>query len=194
MTHLEAKMSKIDCKSNYGAEVRKWLEGVVIGLNLCPFASKPFLENRIRIVVNEGRLEEDVYTSLFEELSLLDEVDVSELETTLLVFPNMFASFVDYNDFLYLINEFLKLQNWEGVYQVASFHPKYQFADTDMDDVENFTNRAPYPVFHLIREDSLSKALDFHPDPEGIPHRNIELMQAMDESDLHRFFSWCFEK
>jgi len=174
------------------AEIRSWLETVVIGLNLCPFASKPYGEKKVRIAVEESTAEEDILACIVKELSLLDQLEASELETTVLALPNIFPDFYEYNDFLYTLNEFIKIRGWDGVYQVASFHPKYQFSGTEEADVENYTNRAPYPVFHLIREDSLEKAIQYHPDPDSIPETNIKLMQAMSEDDVKRYFFWCF--
>ena len=174
--------------------VNEWLEKVVVGLNLCPFAKLPYSQDRIRIKADLCQQEEQAFESIIHEINLLDETDVKELETTLLVFPELFDDFEHYNDFLFTANEFLRLRGWEGVYQIASFHPEYQFAGTEKTDAENFTNRSPYPVFHFIREASLSAAIDTYPDVEGIPERNIKLMNNMSESDLKQYFTWCFKK
>jgi hypothetical protein len=169
---------------------KQWLETVVIGLDLCPFASKPFLENKINIVVEASSDTDSIYESLIRELRLLDGTVASEMETSLLVVPNALSDFNRYLEFLADANELLRLYKWEGVFQLASFHPDYQFAGTESSDVENFTNRSPFPVFHLIREDSLSKAIEFHPDPDGIPERNIALTKSLSESELKDLFPW----
>jgi len=175
------------------SKVKDWLENVVIGFNLCPFARKPYLKNSIRIMIDETTVVDDIYLSLLKEIDTLDKQNVNELETTLLVVPNVLASFEDYNDFLFSVNELIKSLDREGVYQVASFHPEYQFAGTDINDVENFTNRSPYPIFHLIREDSLSEALESYPNPESIPERNIKKMKSLSSSQLKQYFSWCYK-
>ena len=175
-------------------EVANWLKEIVVGLNLCPFSKLPYEQNRIRIKADLCEQEEQAFESIIHEINLLDETDVKELETTLLVLPELFADFEDYNDFLYAANEFIRIRGWEGVYQIASFHPEYQFAGTDKTDAENFTNRSPYPVFHFIREASLSAAIDAYPDVDEIPERNINLMNSMSESDLKQYFTWCFKK
>jgi len=181
-------------QKNAEKQIRHWLETAVIGLNLCPFAKKPFNEKRIRIRVDLCDQEEQAFESIVHELILLDETDVKALETTVLVFPALFHVFGDYNDFLFAANELISLRGWEGVYQIASFHPEYQFAGTEKSDAENFTNRAPYPVFHLIREASLSAAIASYPDVDKIPERNIDLMNSFSDSDLKQYFSWCFNK
>jgi len=178
---------EIECK------VKEWLENVVIGFNLCPFAKKPYLKNSVRIKVEGSALEDDIYLSLMKEMSILDAKNVSELETTLLVIPNILSSFEDYNDFLFSVNELIKSIDREGVYQLASFHPEYQFADTEKNDVENFTNRSPYPIFHIIREDSLNHALESYPNSDAIPERNIKKMKSLNASELRHFFSWCYK-
>jgi len=174
-------------------EIGDWLEKVVIGLNLCPFAKRPFDEKRIRIRVDACKQESLAFESIVHELQILDETDVKSLETTVLVLPKLFSDFEDYNDFLFAANELIVLKGWEGTYQIASFHPEYQFAGTDKSDAENFTNRAPYPVFHLIREASLSAAIANYPDVSAIPERNIALMNDFSEADLKHYFSWCFK-
>ena len=154
--------------------VRRWLEQVVIELNLCPFAKRELLNDRIRFVLSEAHDEETLLVDLQQELDYLQVHP--ETETSLLVHPFVLQEFGDYNQFLDHADALLDALNLIGVMQVASFHPKYQFADTDYDDVENYTNRSPYPLLHILREDSLSRAIDNHPDVDTIPDNNIRCM------------------
>lgn len=149
---------------------RTWIERVVIGLSFCPFAAKPFQENRIRyVVLRDGDLQ-TILEQVIREAYYLDEQ--SETETTLIILPHLFPDFLDYLDMLDLAEQLLVDQDYEGIYQVASFHPQYLFADTTPEDPANFTNRSPYPMLHLIREDSITRVLAQYPDPENIPERN----------------------
>ncbi|MEX1668883.1 DUF1415 domain-containing protein [Zhongshania guokunii] len=172
--------------------VRAWLEQVVVGLGLCPFAAKPLLEARVRIDVSLAQNLEELAGDLHLGLCRLEETPAAELETSLLVVPNMLADFYDYNDFLDIADAMVEEGDWEGVIQIASFHPQYQFAGTELSDAENFTNRAPYPIFHLLREASLEAVLAVYPDPEAIPERNIQLFQNMDKAAIKALFPYCF--
>lgn len=170
------------------AEVRQWLESVVIGLNLCPFAGRPFREGRVRIRVSEAREEIDVLTELQLALTELDESPVERLETTLIAIPNLLGDFATYNDFLDQVDALLDEFEWSGQYQVASFHPQYQFADTHPDDISNFTNRSPVPLLHLLREDSVEAAIDSHPDVDGIPRANIRRLRELSGEQRRALF------
>lgn len=170
------------------AQVRQWLESVVIGLNLCPFAGRPFREGRVRIRVCEARAEIDVLTELQLALTELDETPVERLETTLIAIPNLLGDFADYNDFLDQVDALLDEFEWSGQYQVASFHPQYQFADTHPDDISNFTNRSPVPLLHLLREDSVEAAIDGHPDVDGIPRANIRRLRELGAEQRRALF------
>lgn len=161
------------------AAVRQWLEAIVIGLNLCPFSARPYRAGQVRIHVSHATDELELLTELQLELTRLDETPVSELETTLIAVPDMLADFLDYNDFLDRADELLDRYEWSGTYQVASFHPQYQFADTQPEDVENHTNRSPVPLLHLLREDRVEAAVSSHPDVEGIPQRNVERLRGL---------------
>ena len=169
-------------------QVQHWLDQVVIGLNLCPFAARPARAGQIRIAVSEARTEEALLTELHTELARLDGADVDELETTLLVIPRMLQIFDRYNQFLDLADALLDEFGWTGTYQIASFHPQYRFADTEPESRENFTNRAPYSILHLLREDSLDQALAGYPDPEGIPARNIQRMEKLGDAEIRVLF------
>jgi hypothetical protein len=171
---------------------QRWLEQVVIGLNLCPFAAKPFLEKQVRISVTACRDTDCLLNTLQAELEIMAEHRPQEIETTLLVVPDMLADFYDYNDFLDQAEALLDEQGWTGHFQLASFHPHYQFADTEPEDCENLTNRAPYPILHLIREASLEKVLEHYPHPEQIPERNIERVCNLDEQQKAALFPYLF--
>lgn len=170
--------------------VRAWLDTIVIGLNLCPFAAQPARNGRVRIVVSEASDELDLLADLQIELQKLDDSKPSELETTLIAVPRMFADFVEYNDFLDQIDGMLDQFEWTGIYQVASFHPHYQFAGTAPEDAENLTNRAPYPLLHLLREDSIEAAVASHPDVDSIPDTNIRRMRELSAEQRAQLFAY----
>jgi hypothetical protein len=168
--------------------VRHWLETVVIGLNLCPFAARPFRAGQVRVHVSDCTDELELLTELQLELARLDETPAAELETTVIAIPRMLEDFLDYNDFLDKVDALLEEFEWAGEYQVASFHPQYQFAGTEPDDAENYTNRSPVPLLHLLRENSVETAIASHPDPDGIPQANIERFRALTQEQLRALF------
>lgn len=172
--------------------VQRWLEEVVIGLNLCPFAAKPQRKQQIRLSVSTARTEQQLLSDLQAELLLLDSTAPGALETTLLIIPNMLAEFEEYNQFLDLTDALLQQYNWQGHYQIASFHPHYRFAGTGNDDAENLTNRSPYPILHILREASLEKALQNYPAPEHIPERNINKIKNLSLSEVQKYFPYLF--
>lgn len=171
-------------------QVRQWLEQVVIGLNLCPFAGVPYRSGRVRITVSPAATSKDLLVQLQNELLLLRETPRESLETTLLVVPGMLAGFDDYNQFLDQVDSLLRQDGWEEGYQVASFHPQYRFAETETNDPGNLTNRSPWPILHILREVSIDEALAEYPEPESIPEGNIELMNSLSPSEIHRYFPW----
>jgi hypothetical protein len=171
---------------------QQWLNEVVIGLGLCPFAAQPVLERRVRIRACDCESELELLETLHEELTLLEQQPAETLETSLLVIPNMLADFADYNQFLDRADALLAQFGWEGKYQIASFHPQYRFADTPPDAAENLTNRAPFATLHLIREQSLTEALAGVEHPEDIPTRNIERMQQLSPEEKRQYFPWLF--
>lgn len=171
--------------------VRHWLEKSVIGLNLCPFAKREYVNNRVRFSVSEAASEEQLLAALITELELLNKDD--SIETTLLIHPAVLQNFYDYNDFLDVADGLLIELNLEGIYQIASFHPDYQFADTDYDDIENFTNRSPYPLLHIIREHSLELALAGYDNADEIPQRNIALLKEMGKDKVQALFQSYFD-
>lgn len=162
--------------------VQTWVELFVIDMNLCPFAKRVLKDNRVRFTVTDAVTEDQLLSALQAELELLN-CDPS-IETTLLIHPGVLQNFYDYNQFLDSADQLLLQTKLEGVYQVASFHPDYQFGGTDPEDVENYTNRSPYPVLHLIREASLERALAEYPDANQIPVRNIALMNSLGQDRL----------
>lgn len=169
--------------------VRRWVEDLVVGLNLCPFAGRELVRNRIRFVVTEATTEEQLLAALETELALLS--DDAAIETTLLIHPDVLQDFYDYNQFLDTAERLLALMNLEGVYQIASFHPDYQFAGTAAGDAENFTNRSPYPLLHILREASLARSIAAYPDVEQIPVRNIEQMKTLGREKLQSLIQAC---
>jgi uncharacterized protein len=162
--------------------VRHWVEVMVVGLNLCPFAKRELINERVRFIETQATSEEALLNFLTHELNLLVKDD--SIETTLLIHPHVLQDFFDYNQFLDLVDALLKELNVEGVFQVASFHPDYQFGGTNLNAAENYTNRAPYPLLHIIREASLERAIDEYPDVNQIPERNVALMNEMGVSQL----------
>lgn len=173
------------------AAVQRWVESVVVGLGLCPFAQRELSRHRVRFVATEASDEEQLLIALEAELELLNH-DPS-IETTLLIHPGVLQDFYDYNEFLNLADGLLRQMDLEGVYQVASFHPDYQFGGTEPADAENYTNRSPYPVLHLIREESLERAIADYPDIDQVPARNVELMNELGADKLKALLKSCHD-
>ncbi len=161
------------------AGVRRWLERAVIGLNLCPFAKAVYVKDQVRIVVSDASTERALLEELGEELALLRDTPAEQIDTTLLVHPQVLGDFLDYNDFLGDADALVEALQLDGVLQVASFHPHYQFAGSEPGDTDNLTNRAPFPILHLLREASIDRAVAAYPDPEAIIQRNIATVRAL---------------
>ena len=161
------------------ADTTKWLERAVIGLNLCPFAKAVHVKSQIRYAVCLTESPEVLLTELIRELQFLVNADPADTDTTLLIHPHVFTDFLDYNDFLEVADAAIAELKLEGVIQIASFHPQYQFADTEPDDITNFTNRSPYPTLHLLREESVTRAVATFPDAGDIFEKNMETMTAL---------------
>ena len=166
------------------ARTRRWISAVVIGLNLCPFARRVFESDTIRYVVSAAEDEKALLADLTRELQALASTPSTTVETTLLIHPQVFTNFLEYNDFLDIAEQRLELLGLDGVIQIATFHPAYQFADTAADDVENYTNRSPYPMLHLLREESISRIADDPDELLKIPERNIETLRAMGKQTI----------
>lgn len=161
------------------AETKHWLARAVIGLNLCPFAKSVYIKEQIRYVISQSESDADILDELETELRYLADADPIQVDTTLLILPKALSDFLDYNDFLHRANRVLKRARLTGVLQIASFHPDYQFSDSEPDAIENFTNRAPYPILHLLREASIERAVEAFPDAATIYERNEETMRRL---------------
>jgi hypothetical protein len=161
------------------AATKEWLEKAVIGLNLCPFAKAVYIREQIRYVVSEAETPEALLADLLGELRTLAAADPEEIDTTLLIHPRVLDDFLDYNDFLDVAEAAIVDLGLEGVIQIASFHPEYQFVDTEPDDIENYTNRSPYPILQLLRESSVERAVATLPDTAEIYEKNIATMRRL---------------
>jgi len=161
------------------AATKLWLERAVIGLNLCPFAKAVHVKNQISYVVSSATTHEDLLRDLMHELEILAETSAVTVDTTLLVHPYVLTDFIDYNDFLDVVDAALEDMDLEDTLQMASFHPQYQFSGTQPDDIENYTNRSPYPTMHLLREASVVQAVSAFPEAERIFDKNIETLRCL---------------
>lgn len=165
---------------------RLWLERIVIGLNLCPFAKAVYVKDQVRIVLSDATTPEALVEQLAEELVLLRDTPAEQIDTTLIVHPQVLTDFLDYNDFLDNADAAIEALDLQGILQVASFHPDYQFDGVAADDASNYTNRAPFPTLHLLREDSVARAVDVYPDPDVIVERNIQTLDRIGVDGWHR--------
>lgn len=172
-------------------QVENWLSTIVIDLNLCPFAQREYQKNSIRFKTSSAGLEQEIVRDLIVELSLLKKHD--DIQTTLLILPKALAEFEYFNDFLGFADSLLEEMSLDGVFQLASFHPDYRFAGTQPDDAENFTNRAPFPILHILREESLDWAIAQHPDTDQIPLDNIALMNKLGRAHMLKLLAACAE-
>ena len=161
------------------ADTQAWLDKAVIGLNLCPFAKAVVAKQQVRMVACMDSEPEQVLKMLQQEMQLLINTDAAVLDTTLLIAPNFLPHFLDFNEFLFDCDSVLLSMELDGVLQIADFHPRYQFAGTQPDDISNFTNRAPYPTLHLLREESIDKAVAAFPDASLIYERNMQVLEAL---------------
>lgn len=170
------------------SQTRLWFGKVVLGLNLCPFAHQPAAANTVRFAVCDHADEQQLLDCVMDEVRLLEETDASVCETSLLIIPHLLDDFYDYHFFLQEANRLLKREQWEGVFQVAGFHPRYCFAGSEMDDPSNLTNRSPLPLVHILREDSLTAAVESFPDTETIHETNIETVQSLSPVEKELLF------
>ena len=161
------------------AETRAWVDRVVIGLNLCPFAKAVQVKGLVRYVLSSATDPASLLADLTGELERLADVPADRLETTLLIHPRALVDFAEYNDFLEVAEDTVAELELEGIIQIASFHPQYQFAGTEPDDIDNATNRSPWPTLHLIREDSIDRAVQAFPEAEAIYETNIETLRRL---------------
>jgi len=160
-------------------KTRLWLEKAVIGLNLCPFAKAVYVKNQVRLVVSHARHADDLLEELDRELDLLAATPAEEVDTTLLIHPTLFEDFLDFNDFLEIAEGVVDEHGLEGVVQLASFHPRFQFEGTEPEDMGNYTNRAPFAILHLLREESVERAVEAFPEAEAIFEQNIQVLEKL---------------
>ena len=160
-------------------KTKLWIEQFVIGLNLCPFANHPFVNNKIRYKLEEAENLEKLVETLIEELIFLQKKSKDEIETTLIIHPNILNDFLDYNDFQDVVGAVLEEHDLVGVFQVATFHPDYQFAGEHLNSPSNFVTRSPFPMLHILREESVENAIHLHPNTEMIPEDNIQKMNEL---------------
>ena len=163
-------------------QTRRWLEKAVIGLNLCPFAKVVYVKNQVRLVVSQARHADDLLEELDRELDLLVATPAEDIDTTLLIHPTLFEDFLDFNDFLEIAEDVVDEHGLEGVIQLASFHPRFQFDGTEADDIGNYTNRAPFAILHLLREDSVERAVAAFPEADAIFEKNIANLEKLGHS------------
>ena len=171
------------------AATRRWLERAVIGLNLCPFAKAVAVKNQIRWVVSSAAGEQELLADLAGELRHLASADPQQTDTTLLIHPRVLGDFRDYNDFLGMADDAVAALELEGVLQVASFHPHYQFAGSAPEDIENYTNRSPWPMLHLLREDSVARAVAAFPDAGRIYETNMQTLRRLGHAGWRRLWT-----
>jgi hypothetical protein len=171
------------------AATQEWLEKAVIGLYLCPFAKAVPVKRQIRYVVSDATTPEALLELLMDELQTLSDTPAEEVDTTLIIHPGVLNDFEDYNEFLDVADAALEDMGLVGELQVASFHPDYQFADTDRNDIGNYTNRSPYPTLHLLREESVERAVEAFPEAEAIFDKNIETMENLGHEGWDKLFS-----
>ena len=170
------------------AATQRWLERAVIGLNLCPFAKSVHVKQQIRYAISTASDADQLLAELEHEFQLLTDTDPKQLDTTLLVHPRVMGNFLDYHFFLAETDALLKRLELDGIYQIASLHPHYEFAGTDPDDIDNVTNRSPYPTLHLLRESSIDRAVAAFPDAESIYERNIDTVRRLNHEGWKRLW------
>lgn len=178
-------MNTTESNSLILASTQHWLARAVIGLNLCPYAKSVYTKGQVRYVVSTSTSDEGVLSDLEAELVYLANADPAQVDTSLLIVSNTLKDFFDYNCFLVRAQRMLKIKGLAGILQIASFHPHYQFSDRGPDDIENYTNRAPYPILHLLRESSIDSALDSCSDPASIYERNQETLRRLGLNGWH---------
>lgn len=168
---------------------RRWLERAVIGLNLCPFAKAVYVKQQVRFVVSDATTPEVLLRELNSELAFLRDADPQQTDTTLLIHPGVLTDFLEYNDFLDVADAAIGELGLGGVIQIASFHPDYQFAGTTPDAIGNYSNRAPFPTLHLLRENSVARAVEAFPDAGAIVERNLATLKRLGRDGWHRLMN-----
>jgi uncharacterized protein len=170
-------------------QTTKWIRDVVIGLNFCPFAARELKQGTVHYELCAEKDPKKVLAAFLYECERLDKNPA--IETTFLIFPDSFPRFDNYLDLLAMAQELIVQKKYEGIYQVASFHPHYCFADAPQDDAANYTNRSPYPMLHLLREESIEKVLEKYPDPDQIPERNVKFAREKGEAYMKMLRDAC---
>ena len=170
------------------AQTKLWLEKAVIGLNLCPFAKSVHIKDQIRYFVSHATTPEALLKDLVAELEVLAEANPEKIDTCLLIHPFVMQDFLDYNDFLEVADATVEELDLDGILQVASFHPQYQFEDAAPDDIDNYTNRSPFPTLHLLREESIDKAVEAFPEAEQIYDKNIQTLRELGHEAWKKLF------
>ena len=161
------------------AATRRWVDRAVVGLNLCPFAKGVQTKGQVHYVVSHATDRQELLDDLKSELQALHAADPAQRDTTLLIAPRVFADFLDFNDFLDRADRLLRKMRMERDFQIASFHPQFLFADADADDISHYTNRAPYPILHLLREASIDRAVEAFPDASLIFEKNMQTLRTL---------------
>jgi hypothetical protein len=179
MTNILKPYTDAAAAEQIQSDTQRWLERAVIGLNLCPFAKSVFVKKQIRYALTAANTADELLAELEQELTLLASTPPDQLDTTLLIHPQAMTDFLDYHFFLAEVDALLRNLDYEGVFQIASLHPQYEFSGSAPDDIANFTNRSPYPTLHLLRESSIDRAVAAFPDAANIFERNIETMENM---------------
>jgi hypothetical protein len=177
--HMTTPVRSTEDRAAILAATVAWLEKAVIGLNLCPFAKSVHVKKQIRYVVSDATTPEELLAELLDELQTLSDSSPEEIDTTLLIHPHVLTDFLDYNEFLDVADAAVEDLDLEGELQVASFHPQFQFADTAPDDMGNYSNRSPYPTLHLLREESIERAVEAFPQASRIFENNIDTLEKL---------------
>jgi len=172
-------------------ETQKWIDEVVVGMGFCPFASASIKAGGLRLELCATTEVEDLCRLLVDELVFLQSQKGETYDSTLLVHPNLLSDFAVFNEFLGMCEDILAGLSLEGVFQIASFHPRYCFADADENDVGNYTNRSPYPMLHILREASVTEAVADHVDPAGIPQKNIQKLTTLSVAEMEAMLQGC---
>ena len=174
---------------NHIEQTKNWVEKFVIGLNLCPFAKPVFVKNQIKFVLSEAKNPNELTKDFLEELTFLSGIEGDDTETTILVHPFVLQDFGHYLDYVDYANDLIYQAGLEGTFQIASFHPDYQFEDTEPNDIENYTNRSPFPMLHILREDTLEKAIETYPNVDAIPSNNIKKLKEIGLEQVHQMLA-----
>jgi len=169
------------------SRVHHWIEKAVIGLDLCPFTKSVYRQNKLRCWVSESKQVDALMLDLYQQCQYL--IETPEIETTLLIIPHQLQDFADFNQVLDQVDALIAAYQWTGIFQIASFHPDYQFDNTSVNDRENWSNRSPYPILHILRESSVERALAGYPNPERIPETNTRTLSAIDPTELDHIFN-----